>query len=135
MYVDKRLSGVATVQTLSRLNRTYPGKEQILLSELVDQLNKIFEGELSDADMFSYAEATVDKVMEDNEVVLQARNNDTLDQFANGKITDAIPSAIVHMMTAHTEMTQQVMANTETMKQFARLITEMVYGKVREESA
>lgn len=26
MYVDKKLSGVATVQTLSRLNRTYPGK-------------------------------------------------------------------------------------------------------------
>ena len=53
----------------------------------------------------------------------------------NGKNKDAIPSAIVHMMTAYTEVTQQVMANTETMKQFARLITEMVYGKVREESA
>lgn len=26
MYVDKKLTGVATVQTLSRLNRTYPGK-------------------------------------------------------------------------------------------------------------
>ena len=27
MYVDKKLSGVECVQTLSRLNRTYPGKE------------------------------------------------------------------------------------------------------------
>lgn len=27
MYVDKRLDGVLAVQTLSRLNRTYPGKE------------------------------------------------------------------------------------------------------------
>src|SRR5699024_11508336 len=26
MYVDKKLTGVATVQTLSRLNRIYPGK-------------------------------------------------------------------------------------------------------------
>src|SRR3546814_17086164 len=26
MYVDKKLSGVATVQTLSRLNRIFPGK-------------------------------------------------------------------------------------------------------------
>lgn len=26
MYVDKKLSGIATVQTLSRLNRVYPGK-------------------------------------------------------------------------------------------------------------
>ena len=28
MYVDKKLAGVDCVQTLSRLNRTYPGKEQ-----------------------------------------------------------------------------------------------------------
>jgi type I restriction enzyme, R subunit len=28
MYVDKRLSGVAAVQTLSRLNRVVPGKDQ-----------------------------------------------------------------------------------------------------------
>lgn len=28
MYVDKRLDGVAAVQTLSRLNRTYPGKSK-----------------------------------------------------------------------------------------------------------
>jgi type I restriction enzyme R subunit len=27
MYVDKRLGGVRAVQTLSRLNRIYPGKE------------------------------------------------------------------------------------------------------------
>lgn len=28
MYVDKKLGGVECVQTLSRLNRTYPGKAQ-----------------------------------------------------------------------------------------------------------
>jgi type I restriction enzyme R subunit len=28
MYVDKKLAGVQAVQTLSRLNRTYPGKEE-----------------------------------------------------------------------------------------------------------
>jgi type I restriction enzyme, R subunit len=27
MYVDKRLAGIQAVQTLSRLNRTAPGKE------------------------------------------------------------------------------------------------------------
>ncbi len=31
MYVDKKLSGVDCVQTLSRLNRTYPGKETFVL--------------------------------------------------------------------------------------------------------
>ncbi len=28
MYVDKKLGGVECVQTLSRLNRTYPGKAE-----------------------------------------------------------------------------------------------------------
>ncbi len=31
MYVDKRIDGVLAVQTLSRLNRTYPGKEKTLV--------------------------------------------------------------------------------------------------------
>lgn len=31
MYVDKKLDGVKTVQTLSRLNRTYPGKQTFIL--------------------------------------------------------------------------------------------------------
>ena len=28
MYVDRKLAGLQAVQTLSRLNRTYPGKER-----------------------------------------------------------------------------------------------------------
>ena len=31
MYVDRKLSGVTAVQTLSRLNRTYPGKEDVVI--------------------------------------------------------------------------------------------------------
>jgi type I restriction enzyme R subunit len=34
MYVDKKLSGVAAVQTLSRLNRTHPGKTDTFVSTL-----------------------------------------------------------------------------------------------------
>lgn len=110
-------------------------KEQILLSELIEQLNKIFEGELTDSDMVNYAQAARDKVMEDNEVVLQARNNDTLDQFANGKVKEVAPAAVIGMMEAHTEMSKQVLENKSTMAQFIKLITEMVYEAVRGESA
>jgi hypothetical protein len=28
MYVDRRLAGIQAVQTLSRLNRAYPGKDR-----------------------------------------------------------------------------------------------------------
>src|SRR5439155_26131144 len=36
MYVDKRLAGIQAVQTLSRLNRAYPGKETNYVLDLVN---------------------------------------------------------------------------------------------------
>lgn len=36
MYVDKRLDGVMAVQTLSRLNRTYPGKDNVYVLDFVN---------------------------------------------------------------------------------------------------
>lgn len=43
MYVDKRLSGVTAVQTLSRLNRTYPaaGKDTTYVLDFVNDPNEI----------------------------------------------------------------------------------------------
>jgi len=41
MYVDKRLSGVQAVQTLSRLNRTAPGKEDTFVLDFVNETAEI----------------------------------------------------------------------------------------------
>jgi len=41
MYVDKRLAGVAAVQTLSRLNRTAPGKEETFVLDFVNSAEEI----------------------------------------------------------------------------------------------
>jgi type I restriction enzyme R subunit len=41
MYVDKRLSGVLAVQTLSRLNRMYPGKEDTFVLDFVNKPDEI----------------------------------------------------------------------------------------------
>lgn len=37
MYVDKKLGGVQAVQTLSRLNRTYPGKDKTFVLDFVNE--------------------------------------------------------------------------------------------------
>lgn len=42
MYVDKRLAGIQAVQTLSRLNRTAPGKEDTLVLDFVNEREEIF---------------------------------------------------------------------------------------------
>ncbi|HOH65601.1 MAG: type I restriction endonuclease [Sedimentisphaerales bacterium] len=41
MYVDKRLAGIQAVQTLSRLNRTHPGKEDTFVLDFVNQPEEI----------------------------------------------------------------------------------------------
>lgn len=43
MYVDKRLSGVQAVQTLSRLNRIAPGKIDTFVLDFVNDRQEIFE--------------------------------------------------------------------------------------------
>jgi len=43
MYVDKRLSGVAAVQTLSRLNRTAPGKDQTFVLDFANTAEEMVE--------------------------------------------------------------------------------------------
>ena len=42
MYVDKRLAGIQAVQTLSRLNRTCPGKESTFVLDFVNEPEEIF---------------------------------------------------------------------------------------------
>lgn len=41
MYVDKMISGVEAVQTLSRLNRTYPGKDTTYIIDFVNKPDEI----------------------------------------------------------------------------------------------
>ena len=43
MYVDKKLSGVAAVQTLSRLNRKHPGKEDTFVLDFANSAEEIKE--------------------------------------------------------------------------------------------
>ena len=58
MYVDKRLSGIQAVQTLSRLNRCYRGKEATIVLDFVNERDDIlksfqdyFEGTTTDEDL------------------------------------------------------------------------------------
>lgn len=43
MYVDKKLTGVDCIQTLSRLNRTYPGKECTYVLDFVNDPQDVLE--------------------------------------------------------------------------------------------
>ncbi|MFM5035410.1 type I restriction endonuclease subunit R [Aeromonas media] len=61
MYVDKKLNGVDCIQTLSRLNRTYPGKESTYVLDFVNKPEDVLE------EFQKYYEtATLDSVSDPN---------------------------------------------------------------------
>ncbi|MBS4535190.1 type I restriction endonuclease subunit R [Clostridium sp. D2Q-14] len=63
MYVDKKLSGVNAVQTLSRLNRTYPGKEDTFVLDFVNDAEDI-----KNAFLPFYKITVLDNDIEPNEI-------------------------------------------------------------------
>jgi len=65
MYVDKKLGGVNAVQTLSRLNRTYPGKPAPLVLDFVNEADVIREA------FQPYYEATILSTETDPNVLYQ----------------------------------------------------------------
>ncbi|MGQ9350702.1 type I restriction endonuclease subunit R [Mycolicibacterium gilvum] len=68
MYVDKRLSGVAAVQTLSRLNRTAAGKDQTYVLDFANAAEDIVES------FEPYYDATTLADVTDRNIVHQTMN-------------------------------------------------------------
>jgi type I restriction enzyme R subunit len=61
MYVDKRLGGIQAVQTLSRLNRAYPGKDTTFILDFVNEAEEVLE-----AFRTYYTTATLEDVTDPN---------------------------------------------------------------------
>ena len=72
MYVDKKLSGIAAVQTLSRLNRTYPGKTAPMVVDFQNTPASIQE----DFKMY-YSDARVVGEVDPNSLITIAERLDT----------------------------------------------------------
>ena len=73
MFVDKKLSGVKAVQTLSRLNRIMPGKQDTFVLDFVNSAEEIQQS------FEPYYEETVLEEETDPNVIYDLRN--TLDDF------------------------------------------------------
>lgn len=63
MYVDKKLAGVKAVQTLSRINRTYPGKEDTFVLDFANE-----EQEIIDAFQLYYEQTTMSSTTDPNKL-------------------------------------------------------------------
>lgn len=85
-------------------------KTKVALSELIAQVNDLFEGDLTPGDKLVYVNDVIrGKLMESEKLIEQAMNN-TKEQFANSPdLTHELINAVMDALTAHSTMSKQAL--------------------------
>lgn len=84
-------------------------KEKALLAEILERVNQLFDGELTDDDKVGYINTIKTKLTESDILVDQAASN-SKEQFANSvDLTKGIEAAIISALEAHTSMSKQAL--------------------------
>jgi len=110
----KRTLPLGVGEPLQPLSDTGSGqlqeKEKARLAEIIEKVNTLFEGELSDDDKLLYVNHVLKgKLLESDILVQQARNN-TKEQFSNSPdFASELMNAIMDALTAHTTMSKQAL--------------------------
>ena len=87
-------------------------KQQAYLKEIIQKVNGLFEGELSDDDQLVYVNGVLKgKLLENETLVSQAASN-SKEQFANSPdLKEAVMHAIMDALEAHTTMSTQALGS------------------------
>lgn len=104
------------------------------LSEVIQQMNKIFEGELTDADLLNYATHIRDRMLEDDRLRQQAVMN-TRDQFSiSGDFTKVMIDSVIGGLDSYESMARQVLSSDNVQSEFRRLLVNLVYDAVHKQT-
>ena len=85
-------------------------KEQGYLHEIIERVNGLFEGELSDNDQLVYVNGVIKGKLLENKTLIQQAANNSKEQFANSPdLSNALLNAIMDAIDAHTSMSTQAL--------------------------
>lgn len=85
-------------------------KEKGYLDEIIEKVNGLFEGDLSDNDQLIYVNGVIKGKLLENETLIQQAANNSKEQFANSPdLSTALLNAIMDALDAHTSMSTQAL--------------------------
>lgn len=85
-------------------------KEKGYLDEIIEKVNGLFEGELSDNDQLVYVNGVIKGKLLENETLIQQAANNSKEQFSNSPdLSNALLNAIMDALDAHTSMSTQAL--------------------------
>jgi type I restriction enzyme, R subunit len=89
-------------------------KQQAYLAEIIEKVNGLFEGELSDGDQLVYVNGALKGKLLENEMLAQQAASNTKEQFANSPdLGKALLDAIMDAFEAHQTMSTQALGSAK----------------------
>jgi type I restriction enzyme R subunit len=87
------------------------------LSEIIERVNELFEGDLTDDDMLIYVNDTiVGKLLENETLQEQAANNEPARFGESPDLLDAVVEAVLSARIAHQKMSDQVLNDPKVLR-------------------
>jgi len=87
-------------------------KQQAYLTEIIQKVNGLFEGELSDDDQLVYVNGVLRGKLLENDTLIQQAASNTKEQFANSPdLGKALMDAIIDAFEAHQSMSSQALGS------------------------
>jgi type I restriction enzyme R subunit len=85
-------------------------KEKAMLAEIIEKVNDLFEGDLTDQDKLVYVNNVIKGKLLESETLRQQAVNNTKEQFANSPdLKTELTNAIIGALEAHTAMSTQAL--------------------------
>lgn len=87
-------------------------KQQAYLAEIIEKVNGLFEGLLTDDDQLVYVNGVIKGKLLENPTLVQQAGSNSKEQFANSPdLNDALMHAIMDALEAHTTMSTQALGS------------------------
>ncbi|MBS7455718.1 type I restriction endonuclease subunit R [Coralloluteibacterium stylophorae] len=87
-------------------------KQKAYLAEIIEKVNGLFEGQLTDDDQLVYVNGVLKGKLLENEILVQQAGSNSKEQFANSPdLKDALMQAIIDAFEAHTTMSGQALGS------------------------
>lgn len=84
--------------------------EKVLLAEIIQKVNTLFDGELSDDDKLIYVNHVLKGKLLESHILVQQATNNTREQFANSPdLANELMNAIMDAFAAHSTMSKQAL--------------------------
>ena len=87
-------------------------KQHAYLAEIIDKVNGLFDGQLSDGDQLVYVNGVLKGKLLENRTLIQQAASNSKEQFANSPdLKDALMHAIMDALEAHSTMSSQALGS------------------------